>query len=119
MINKYLLKTYDRVNYNCWSFAQEVWAELTGVDLGNQTPEVRTPQAYTEKAERFSASLQRLAAPVSPCLVLFQRANAEPHVGVFYKGNVLHLREQGAQYRPLSQVASTYPQISFYTNSPC
>lgn len=116
--NKYLIKTYDPINYNCWQFAQEIWAELTGVDLGNQTPGTHSTEAYTEKATEFSISLRRLDRPTSPCLVLMQRPQAEPHVGVFYKGSVLHLRKEGAQYRPLSQVSALYPKISFYTNPP-
>lgn len=117
--NRYLVKTYHPVDYNCWSFAQDVWAELTGVDLGNQTPPTHTPQAYTERAAEFSSCLQKLDRPVSPCLVLMQRDRSEPHIGVFYKGNVLHLKKEGAQYRPLSQVAALYPKVSFYTNVAC
>lgn len=117
--NKYLIKTYDPIKYNCWQFAQEIWEELTGVDLGNQTPAEYSAVAYSKKAAEFATQLKRIEKPASPCLVLLQRPQSEPHIGVFYRGSVIHLKREGAQYRPLSQVAALYPQVSFYTNPDC
>jgi hypothetical protein len=103
-----------REGYNCWAFSREIWLELTGKNLGNQTPARRDPQEYKNKAEEFSQKLQRLESPAEPCLVLFQRPRLEPHIGVYYKGKVLHLTQSGAYYMPLHEVSLGYLSVSFY-----
>lgn len=112
-VDKYLLKEYS-LRYNCWDFAREVWSELTGTDLGAQTPEVHTPNSYTDRALKVANTLQKLENVTDPCIVLFQRSRINPHVGVYYKGRVLHLDKNGAQYLPLDQVSAIYTKVTYY-----
>ncbi len=123
-VDKYLSKTYNIRTYNCFSFAREIWLELTGTDLGKQTPDnpdthqgsVTTLQAlqYNHTALQVANTLIRLDSPEDPCLVLLQRARLEPHIGVFYQGRVLHLNRSGAYYVPLGQITPGYPSVSYY-----
>lgn len=111
-VNKYLSRCFKRGRYNCFDFAREVWAELTGRDLGHQTP--ATEVEYGEKAIAVAGELQTLDRPVSPCLVLLMSPRREPHVGVYYEGKVLHLNERGAYYMPLDLITVGYPSVNYY-----
>lgn len=113
-VDRYLDRRFDKARYNCFDFAREVWKELTGVDLGAQTPEDISISAFTARALFVANSLEKLDAPVDPCLVLMRRARIEPHVGVYYRGRVLHLKPTGVQYMPLDQVTAAYTTITFY-----
>jgi len=113
MIEKYLEKRFTRT-YNCFNFVREVWLDLTGVDLGDQTPAEHGAEEYNQKALKVANTLITLDAPESPSIVLLQRSRLEPHIGVYYKGKVLHLTKQGVYYMPLDQVTTGYPKVNFY-----
>lgn len=113
-LDKYLSKTFNHRNYNCYHFVREVWLELTGIDLGDQAPETVSAQSYTEKALQVANTLERLQSPSDPCIVLLQRARIEPHIGVYVDGKVLHLTRTGAYFMTLNQVTPGYPTVSFY-----
>lgn len=114
VVDKYLGKTFKYKTYNCYDFVREVWLELTGTDLGAQTPPTSGIEAYTDKALQVANTLERLESPADPSIVLLQRARLEPHIGVYYSGKVLHLTKTGAYYMPLSQVSTGYPTVTFY-----
>lgn len=113
-VDKYLSKSYRTPTYNCFSFAREAWLELTGTDLGDQTPDTHNASEYTLRALQVANTLTRLDCPEDPCLVLLQRKRLEPHIGVFYQGRVLHLNRSGAYYVPLGQITPGYPSVSYY-----
>ena len=100
--------------YNCAHFAADVWESETGRDIRTilsgflTTPERRraTPQARGD--------LVRIPSPRSPCLVLFRRVKAVPHVGVFLRGRVFHLTTAGAIRQPLSVASLGYTAVRFY-----
>lgn len=114
LVEKYLFKTFTR-EYNCFSFVRDVWQELTGIDLGDQTPKEHTVNSYNERALKVANTLVKLDSLRDPCIVLLQRARMEPHVGVYYRGKVLHLTKRGAYYIPLDQITPGYPNVSFYS----
>jgi hypothetical protein len=114
ILDKYLSKRFNYRTYNCYDFVREVWLELTGTDLGAQTPTESGIQVYTEKALQVANTLVSLPSPEDPCIVLLQRARIEPHIGVYTGGKVLHLTKSGAYYMALSQITPGYPTVSFY-----
>src|SRR5688572_6970968 len=103
--DKYMSKRFHITNYNCWHFVRDVWFELTGAMLYDYTP------AHTNKHELQLAANDarhrfKLVAPVCaqqsvlPVIVLMKRRHDVPHIGVLYKGKVLHLRPEGVMYQP-------------------
>ena len=114
-VEKYLFDTFDLHNRNCWHFACDVWADLTGLRLHSSIEDFHLSalQGYALKQSRC---LRPIAAPCSPCLVLMQRERIQPHVGVYVGGKLLHLKESGAAYVDLQHVTALYPKVSFYTN---
>ena len=113
-VDKYLANSFRHRTYNCFDFVRDIWLELTGTDLGRQTPEESSISVYTEKALKVANTLIKLDSCEDPCIVLFQRARLEPHVGVYHKGKVLHLSRSGAYYIALDQVSAGYTNVSFY-----
>jgi hypothetical protein len=113
-IEKYLDKKFDSSSYNCFNFVRDVWLELTGIDLGDQTPAEAGVEEYNRRALTVANTLTALDGPECPSIVLLQRARLEPHIGVYHKGKVLHLTKRGAYYMALDQVTPGYPKVSFY-----
>jgi hypothetical protein len=110
----------DRVpgpQYKCFDFVREVWRESFGVDLGDQlkglAAALDSRKVRPGEVKRFI----KLAQPVNPCFVIFQRPRNIPHIGIWYEGRVLHLQGgQSAQYVPLKDVKRLlYTKVSFYT----
>lgn len=115
-VDPYLAKEYNRKSYNCWHMAKDIWLELTGVDLKHLVPEDSTIEAHNRHTVEAATSLKRVDNLQDPCLVLMQRQRLEPHVGVYYKGQLLHLNNHGAQYRPLEHITVPYPTVTYYVN---
>lgn len=88
--------------YNCFDFAREVWAEATGEDLGDRVPSA--VREYRAAVERNMETRKPLAEPASPCLVVFPARKATPHIGVYWKGRVLHYDLSGPHNEPLDQI---------------
>lgn len=113
-VDPYLQKTLNTRTYNCWNFVQEVWRDLTGVDLGNQTPSDHSIESYKKTAVAFSATLEKISEVQDPCIVLMLRDRVQPHIGVYYNGRLLHLNARGAEYRPVDQVTASYTSVQYY-----
>jgi hypothetical protein len=114
-IDSYLHKQFNDRSYNCFDFVREVWKDLTGKDLGCQTPSVHSVDTYTIQALSVAESLKKHDAPVDPCIVLMLRKRLEPHIGIYDRGRVLHLNRQGAQYADFGHVTAPYTTVQFYT----
>lgn len=110
----FLRRTFDANCYTCWDFAREVWRELTGQDVGARSPDVFEARQLWAAVIRAEKDFVELAAPETPCLALFKRRGAEPHIGVYFKGRVLHLRRSGAMFEGLDSVRRGYHEVSYY-----
>lgn len=113
-VEKYLLREFNYRAYNCFHFTRDIWLELTGIDLGDQVPAEKSIDTYTDQALKVANTLTSLQHPEDPCIVLLQRQRLEPHVGVYYKGRVLHLNSKGAYYMALDQLTAGYTKVGFY-----
>lgn len=109
-VDRYLdrIKTAD---YDCLAFARDVWLDQHGVDLWAVLDGFlldHTRAAGARLSVRHLRRFRVLAAPSSPCLVLFQRPPFRPHIGVMIRGRVLHLTDAGVRFDPLDYVARTF-----------
>jgi hypothetical protein len=117
-VDKYLKKPFDIVNYNCWDFIRDVLIDLKGVDVDCRTPNPPTREAMRVAFATQENQFKRLGKPEDGCIVLFSRPKSTPHVGVFYKGKVLHLEKNGAHYQPLDIVKLGFKNIRYYECKP-
>jgi len=114
-VDRYLGKKFHLRDYNCWHFVRDVWFELTGDMLYDYTPDKLNRHELDLAAEDATHRFVALERPVSHTIVLMKRARDTPHIGVMYKGKVLHLRPEGAMYQPLDVASVGFSKILFYT----
>lgn len=115
-VDKYIQKRHSMKDYNCWDFIREVWIDLTGIDIGHRTPTNLSRKAMKERFEKEEYQFKRLTVLQDPCLLLFKRNKILPHVGVYYKGKVLHLPEKSnGKYEPLDIASLGFQEVRYYT----
>lgn len=100
--DRYLSRNYGP-RYRCWQMLRESFLDLTGSDIGE-------PHEVWSDHSRFA----RLAEARSPCIVLLRRRRFDPHVGLFYRGRMLHIGPAGARYERLNIAAFGYTDVRFY-----
>jgi len=114
-IDKYLQKSHDMKNYNCWDFIRDVWLDITGEDIGKRTPKIVSRTNMITKFNDEEKQFHRLEEKQDPCLILFKRNRILPHVGVYVRGKVLHLPEKSnGKYEPLELVKLPFNEVRFY-----
>lgn len=113
-VDKYLAKSFDLAHYNCWHLLREVWLELTGVDLGDRTPERITTNSLMRRFDTDVPTFQELAAPEDPSMVLMLRRGVIPHVGVYLRGRVLQMTSTGASYMLPEQACLGFDRVRYF-----
>lgn len=114
-IEKFIVREYDAKNYNCWHFACEVWSSLTGQTYTADPVDKLDNVAYLhERALQMTGQFVTLDGPRDPCFVLMRRQRLTPHVGIFMKGNILHLNERGAFYASADHVTAIFPTVTYH-----
>lgn len=112
----YMARRFDLKRYNCWHLVREVWADMTGTDLGDLTPARLDTGSLDEAAEQHSdgPAFERLDRSREPCIVLLRRRRDMPHVGVLLRGRLLHITAQGVRHQALLDVAEQFASVEFY-----
>lgn len=115
--DKYLSKRFHITNYNCWHFVRDVWFELTNEMLYDFTPAKTTKHELQLAAEdaRYRFTQVPKGSTTAPLIVLMKRYRDVPHIGVLYKGKVLHLRPEGVMYQPLDVASVGFDDVLYYT----
>lgn len=100
--------------YNCFDFTRDVWLDLTGEDIGDRLQILHRaiPDRRATKAD--IAAFNRLDGPQSPSLVMMRRPRAVPHIGVFLRGRILHLRQRGAVFEPPFYATLGFKTVGYY-----
>ena len=112
-IDRYLVRRFDLVHQNCWHLVRDAWRDLTGVDLGDRTPQRITKAALVGRFDTDVPAFAKLDTPADPCIVLMTSEGAVPHVGVFVRGKVLQMTQGGASYMPLG-IATLGYEVGYY-----
>lgn len=112
----------DRVpgpNYNCLDFVNEAWTHLFGTSDIIQRLEALSSGVHSSQGRVILSAVRgfvKLDTPVDPCFVVFQRMKMQPHIGIYYKRRVLHLKETGVEFQPLKITKRYFKKIGFYVN---
>lgn len=109
-------RRFDLRSNNCWHFARDVWLDITGVDLGDLTPDSLEPEALQSAAAAayLGARFRRVVPQRLPCLALAERARRMPHVGVYMRHRVLSLHEAGVAFQTIPEFATGFTRVSFF-----
>lgn len=114
-VDHYFFKQYDKVNYNCVHLLKEAWLEETGQDIGPALEGWILPPSERHIRWKDRRDWKRLDEPRTPCMVLMSRVGlAEPHVGIYLRGRVLHIHRIATEYVPIEVAARGFSKIRFY-----
>lgn len=114
-IDKFLFRKFNEDTYNCMHFAAEVWADLTGEDLAKKLGRLLFDSTDRRRITRaIVRNFVRLARPVSPCLVIMQRARSSPHIAVYVRGRVLNIHQHGVQFQPIDVAARCFTSVTYF-----
>jgi hypothetical protein len=114
-----LLGRMPRPGYNCLDFAMEAWAHLYGnCDVVSRLNALSEGVHSDDGRVILSAvrGFRKLSQPTSPCFVVMQRSRMQPHIGIFYSGRVLHMKENGVEFEPLPVAKRYFTRIGFYAD---
>lgn len=114
-VDKFLNKSYDASKYNCAHLVAEAWKDETGVDIAHTLAGFLLPPADRRVILSECRHFTPIPAPVSPCIVLMQQRRRAPHVGIFLRGRVLHIKRSGVEFQPLDVVKIGFSRVRFYT----
>ena len=111
-IDDYLERNYDIDKQNCGHFVVEVWKDLTGQNIAGVCAAFLDAEMTKTRMEAREG-LMHIRKPESPCIVVMKSPHTETHVGVYIKGKILHLSENGVRYEPLVML-TPYWRMSYY-----
>lgn len=101
-------------DYNCAHFVCDAWEVEAGQDIRPVLHGFLARRGERRATMQLVNAMRRIPAPVGPCVVLFRRVKATPHVGLFIRGRVLHLTDSGP-IRQLVDVARIgYHSVRYY-----
>lgn len=100
--------------YNCAHYAAELWERETGRDIRPVLGGFLAEEGARKVLPPALHAFRRISAPADPCLVLFRRGHATPHLGVFVRGRVQHLANLAPIRQPLDIARLGYRTVSFY-----
>lgn len=99
---------------NCWHIVRDAWLELTGIDVGDRTPERMAKDALIGRFETDVPQFTRQDGPVDPSIVLMRQAGRVPHVGVLTGGRVLQLVGRTISYMPPEKATAGWSDVGYY-----
>lgn len=113
-LDKYFGRQYHPDTYNCAHFVCEVYKDLAGTDISNVLEGFLRPVAARTAVLATLRRVTLLARPLSPCIAFMQRKVGGPHVGVWVRGKIIHLLENGSvQYQPLDVASRGFIRVRF------
>lgn len=111
-MNQFLSKVYHATEYNCSHFVRDVWLFLTGNDIEDLV--VAWNCGQLPQAMKSRKGLTRIDKPQQPCIIMLQRPNEPPHVGVYIERKIFHMTADGGPIlQDLSQASQGY-KVSYY-----
>lgn len=114
MIDEFFFKQYNKNTYNCAHLVAEAWLKITGQDINDKLKGFLKPVLARSVGTSLRHEFTRLKAPESPCIVLMNRPGAVAHVGVYYRGKVLHIHATATEYQPLDVASRGFTTVRFY-----
>ena len=112
----YFNKVYNKNTYNCAHFVCDVWEDITGDDIRESFRGFLLPFKSRTATFGMRHRFKRLVEPVEPSIVLMSNRTGTPHVGIYTRGKVLHIREcGGVQYQPLDMATFGHTYRRYYT----
>lgn len=114
MIDEFFFRTYNKNTYNCAHLLAEAWLKITGQNIEFALTGFLRPAQARSVGIELRHKFTRLKKPEAPCIVLMGRRGATAHVGLYYRGKVLHIHASGTEFVPLDVASRGFNSVRFY-----
>ena len=101
-INTLIGKPYDKENYHCWTFIEDVLDVPTLKDVHVDTA--------NNDVDKYIGLFEEIINPQKYCIVLMGKS----HIGIWYNGGIYHNDVQGVRYEPQRSLKMRYPSFKYY-----
>ena len=101
-LNGLIGKPYNKINYHCYSFIEEVLNVPKLVDVHVDTA--------NDDVKKYIGLFTQLDSPVNGCIVLLGRS----HIGVYHSGHVYHCDTHGVRAETTRALKYRYNSFKFY-----
>lgn len=101
-MNTLIGKPYDKENYHCWHFIEEVLNVPTLKDVHVDTAK--------DDVEKYKNVFKEITKPENYCIVLL----GVSHIGIWYKDHVYHNDTHGVRAEPMRVIKMKYASIKYY-----
>ena len=101
-LNTLIGKPYDKENYHCWSFIEEVLNVPTLKDVHVDTA--------LNDVEKYKGLFEELLQPENYCIVLL----GSSHIGIWYRYNIYHNDTQGVRCESERVMRMKYPTFRYF-----
>lgn len=110
-----MARQYDENTYHCVHFVVDAWRVLLDEDISADFSGMLTPLESASVMPLWPDLFVEIDNPQKPCIVVLRKGDRTPHMGMWYKGKILHLREEGPHYANLARICLEYDTVRFYT----
>lgn len=101
-MNNLIGKPYDKENYHCWHFIEEVLDVPTLSDVHVDTAK--------DDVEKYKNVFAEILEPTNYCIVLL----GVSHIGIWYNGTIYHNDIHGVRSETLRVIKMKYASIKYY-----
>lgn len=105
LLNSLIGKPYDKENYHCWTFIEDVLDVPTLKD-------VHVDSALND-VEKYKGLFEELNTPEDYCIVVL----GESHIGIWYQGNIFHNDTHGVRCESYRNMKLKYRTFKYYKAS--
>lgn len=100
--------------YTCLNFACDAWELETGQKLNDKVLSLLTAKSSRVVAREELNEFELLKEPVSPCVVILRKQLRPLHIGIYVRGKVIHLTDDGVRMQPLDHLKLCYDRLRYY-----
>lgn len=126
IVERYVGRPFDWTSMNCLLLCNEVWLDLTGVDLGfTNPPSWRLGDCLQHHGRIMNRLLdggviREVWAPEEPCIVSFHARGKYPHLAVYLEGGMLHATAgRGSIHEPIPEELLSGPRKARFGVQAC
>ena len=101
-INTLVGKPYDKENYHCWHFIEDVLDVPLLKDVHVDTA--------NDDVDKYIGLFEEILTPQKYCIVLMGKS----HIGIWYNDGIYHNDEHGVRYESKRVLKMKYPSFKYY-----
>lgn len=101
-LNDLVGKPYDKINYHCYHFIEEVLDVPKLLDVHTNTAK--------DDVSHYKDLFEEIDEPEDYCIALLGIS----HIGIYYKGGIFHNDVQGVKYDRTRNIKLRYKSIVYY-----